>query len=90
MERVATQQYEMPSHAEQGVGSSFSQYLSFRFYKDNLTHLTDITKGSINNFVKSISEIEEEFVAMIKSPSRIDLHDFGFNPDGVGYMEENY
>ena len=43
---------------KQGSNNSFSQYLTFRFYKDNLEHLTDITRDSINNFLKSLNEIE--------------------------------
>ena len=73
-------------------GNSFSQYLSFRFYKENIEHLTDVTKDSINNFLKTISEIEEDFLAMLQQQQirNLELHDFGFTDDVVGYMEENY
>ena len=46
---------------KQEENNSISHYLSFRFYKENLDHLTGMTKDSINNFLKTISEIEEEF-----------------------------
>jgi hypothetical protein len=72
--------------------NSFSQYLSFRFYKENLDHLTDVTKGSINNFIKTISEIEEDFLSILQNQQmrNLELHDFGFTDDVLGYMEENY
>jgi len=72
--------------------NSFSQYLSFRFYRENLDHLTDVTKDSINNFLKTISEIEEDFVNILQSQQmrKLELHDFGFTDDVLGYMEENY
>ena len=72
--------------------NSFSQYLSFRFYKENLDHLTDFTKDSINNFLKSINEIEEDFLNMLQSQrmKNLELHDFGFEGEGTSYMEENY
>ena len=41
--------------------NSFSQYLSFRFYRENLDQLKGRTKDSINNFLKTISEIEKNF-----------------------------
>ena len=72
--------------------NSFSHYLSFRFYKENLDHLTDVTKDSINNFLKTISEIEEDFVKILQNQQmrNLELHDFGFTDDVLGYMEENY
>ncbi|TMI91379.1 MAG: hypothetical protein E6H06_16645 [Bacteroidetes bacterium] len=72
--------------------SSFSQYLSFRFYKENLEHFTEATKDSINNFLKTISEIEEDFLTMLREQQmkNLELHDFGFNDDVAGYMEQNY
>lgn len=71
--------------------NSFSQYLSFRFYKDNIDHLTDVTKDSINNFLKTISEIEDDFVNALQSQRRksLELQDLGFDAEGT-YMEENY
>ena len=75
-----------PASSEQNNG--FSQYLSFRFYKENLEHLTDITKGSINNFLKSISEIEEEFMNMLQPPPAARSIELGLEREG--YMEENY
>lgn len=86
---------EMNMHTnlnEQGNETNgFSQYLSFRFYKENLEHLTDITKDSINNFLKSISEIEEDFMSILhnqRNKNSVDLRDLGL--EGEGYMEENY
>ena len=72
--------------------NSFSQYLSFRFYKENIDHLTDRTKDSINNFLKTISEIEDEFISILQSQrmKNLELHDFGFDKDTGSYMEENY
>jgi len=72
--------------------NSFSQYLSFRFYKDNLDHLTDVTKDSINNFLKTISEIEDDFVNALHSQrmKSLELQDLGFDAEGSIYMEENY
>jgi len=77
---------------KQEGNNSFSQYLSFRFYKENLDHLTDITKDSINNFLKSINEIEEDFLNMVHSQrtKNLELHDFGFEGEVTIYMEENY
>jgi hypothetical protein len=77
---------------KQEANNSFSQYLSFRFYKENLDHLSDITKDSINNFLKSITEIEEDFLNMLQSQrmKNLELHDFGFEVEVTDYMEENY
>jgi hypothetical protein len=77
---------------KQEANNSFSQYLSFRFYKENLDHITDITKDSINNFLKSINEIEEDFLNMLQSQrvKNLELHDFGFEREEIIYMEENY
>jgi hypothetical protein len=78
--------------AETDENNSFSQYLSFRYYKENLHQFTDRTKDSINNFLKSVSEIEDEFINNLKIQrmKNLGLHDFGFdNPENV-YMEENY
>jgi hypothetical protein len=70
---------------------NFSQYLSFQFYRENLDHLTTITKDSINNFLKTISEIEDEFVSILQSE---DANNRELNHPGVNnklaYMEENY
>jgi hypothetical protein len=70
---------------------NFSQYLSFQFYRENLDHLTTITKDSINNFLKTISEIEDEFVSILQSE---DANNRELNNPGVtnrlAYMEENY
>jgi hypothetical protein len=46
--------------------NSFSHYLSLRFYKDDLDHVSNATKDSINNFLKSISEIEDDFLLMMQ------------------------
>ena len=72
--------------------NSFSQYLSFRFYKENIDHLTDRTKDSINNFLKTISEIEDEFVIILQNQQmkNLELHDIGLDPTSASYMEENY
>ncbi len=77
---------------KQEANNSFSQYLSFRFYKENLDHITDITKDSINNFLKSINEIEEDFLNMLQNQrvKNLELHDFGFEREEIIYMEENY
>ena len=80
------------SSFEADQNNSFSQYLSFRFYKENLDHLTGITKDSINNFLKTISEIEDEFVNILQTQrmKNLELHDFGFDNETSAYMEENY
>ena len=72
--------------------NSFSQYLSFRFYRENIDHLTDITKDSINNFLKTISEIEEEFLIVLQNQQmkNLELQDLGFDHNSTDYMEENY
>jgi len=77
---------------KQDANNSFSQYLSFRFYKENLDQLADKTKDSINNFLKSITEIEEEFMNIMRTQQmkNRELHDFGFETEGIIYMEENY
>jgi hypothetical protein len=68
----------------------FSQYLSFNYYKENLDQLGHITRDSINNFLKTISEIEDEFVSILQNQETKELEDnFGFNSK-VAYMEENY
>ena len=77
---------------ESDENTSLSQYLSFRYYKENLNHFTDRTKDSINNFLKSVSEIEDEFMNNLKSQrmKNLGLHDFGFDNNTGIYMEENY
>ena len=72
--------------------NSFSHYLSFRFYKDNFNHLGTATKDSINNFLKSISEIEDDFLLMMRQQqiTNLELHDFGLGTTAASYMEENY
>lgn len=72
--------------------SSFSQYLSFRFYKENLDNLKDRTKDSINNFLKTVSEIEDEFLSTLKSQrmKNWEMRDLGFENEAGMYMEENY
>jgi hypothetical protein len=72
--------------------NSFSHYLSLRFYKDNLDHLGNATKDSINNFLKSISEIEDDFLLMMQQQqlTNLELRDFGFDTRAASYMEENY
>ena len=69
------------------INSHFSQYLSFRFYKENFEHLTDITKDSINNFLKTVTEIEDDFMNMLQTQRRNnEWQSLGFE----GEMEENY
>jgi hypothetical protein len=77
---------------EEEESSSFSQYLSFRFYRENLDQLKDKTKDSINNFLKTISEIEEDFLIILQNQQmkNLELHDLGFDHTHTGYMEENY
>jgi hypothetical protein len=77
---------------ESEENNSYSQYLSFRFYKENLDHLTGMTKDSINNFLKTISEIEDDFVNALQNQriKNLELHDFGFDGETGAYMEENY
>jgi hypothetical protein len=79
----------LASHQPTEDTNSFSQYLSFRFYKENLDHLRDLTKDSINNFLKTVSEIEDEFLTTLKS-QRVHLEDLGFTNEANIYMEENY
>ena len=78
-------------YSEAVENTSFSQYLTFRFYKDNFDQMTDATKDSINNFLKSISEIEDDFVTALQSQTmnNMELQNFGFG-NGTVYMEENY
>ena len=72
--------------------NSLSQYLSFRFYKENLDHLKDRTKDSINNFLKSVSEIEDDFLNTLKAQrmKNWEMNDLGFENETGIYMEENY
>jgi len=72
--------------------NSFSQYLSFRFYRENLDQLKDKTKDSINNFLKTISEIEEEFLIVLQNQQikNLELQDLGIDHINTDYMEENY
>jgi hypothetical protein len=72
--------------------NSFSQYLSFRFYKENLDQLKDRTKDSINNFLKTISEIEDEFLIILQDQQmkNLELQELGFDQSNTIYMEENY
>ena len=69
----------------------FSHYLSFHFYKENLDHLKDRTKDSINNFLKTVSEIEDEFLNTLKTQrmKNWEMRDLGVENE-AGYMEENY
>lgn len=70
---------------------NFSQYLSFRFYKENLENFKDKTRDSINIFLKTISEIEDEFIGILQTQQSkpTELDDFGFETTAA-YMEENY
>ena len=72
--------------------NTFSHYLSFRFYKENLDHFKDRTKDSINNFLKTVSEIEDEFLNILKSQrmKNWEMRDLGFENDAGMYLEENY
>lgn len=72
--------------------NTFSQYLSFRFYKENLDHFKDKTKDSINNFLKTVSEIEDEFLNTLKAQrmKNWEMRDLGFENEAGKYMEENY
>ena len=69
----------------------FSQYLSFSFYKENIDHFKDRTKDSINNFLKTVSEIEDEFLNTLKTQrmKNWEMRDLGVENE-AGYMEENY
>ena len=64
----------------------------FRFYKENLDHFKDRTKDSINNFLKTMSEIEDDFLDTLKAQrtKNWDIHDLGFDNQAGIYMEENY
>jgi len=86
IQELASQQTPSPNEET----NSFSQYLSFHF-RENLDHLAGITKDSINNFLKTISEIEDEFLTVVRgqqnnSPEMQNLELDHFGP----YMEENY
>jgi hypothetical protein len=72
--------------------NNFSQYLSLHFYKENLDHFKDRTKDSINNFLKTVAEIEDEFLNTLKAQrmKNLEMRDFGFENDTSMYMEENY
>ena len=86
--RLANDQLSSPSEDTY----SFSHYLSFRFYKENLDHLKDMTKDSINNFLKTVSEIEDEFLTTLKSQrmKNLEMNDLEFENEPGMYMEENY
>jgi len=79
-----------PSPPEDTTG--LSQYVSFRFYKENLDHFKDRTKDSINNFLKTMSEIEDDFLDTLKAQrmKTWDIRDLGFDNQAGVYMEENY
>lgn len=72
--------------------TSFSHYLSLHFYKENLDHFKDKTKDSINNFLKTVSEIEDEFLNTLKIQrvKNWEMRDVGFENEAGLYMEENY
>jgi hypothetical protein len=72
--------------------NTFSHYLSFHFYKENLDHLKDRTKDSINNFLKTVSEIEDDFLNTLKAQrmKNWEMRDLGFENETGIYMEENY
>jgi hypothetical protein len=71
--------------------NNFPGYLSLHFYRENLDHIAGLTKNSINNFIKTIAEIEDEFLSVIKIPEqkKPELHSFGFDTNEP-YLEENY
>jgi hypothetical protein len=72
-------------------GNELSQFLSFEFYKENLGHLTDKTRDSINNFLKTISEIEDEFVNVENHQQPASLGFLEMETEtNIFYMEENY
>lgn len=70
---------------------NLSPYLSFRFYKEDIDNLKHDPTDSINNFLKTISEIDDEFVSRLQSQQ---FTDTASNEQGIGttmaYMEENY
>jgi hypothetical protein len=72
--------------------NSFSHYLSFHFYKENLDNLKDKTRDSINNFLKTMSEIEDEFLTTLKIQrmKSWEVRELGFENETGMYMEENY
>jgi hypothetical protein len=45
----------------------FPSIYHFAFIKKILDHFKDRTKDSINNFLKTVSEIEDEFLNTLKS-----------------------
>jgi hypothetical protein len=85
--RKITDPASQPTPSTIEESNSFSQYLSFHF-RENLDHLAGITKDSINDFLKTISEIEDEFVAIVKG-QQSQLQSFELDHSGP-YMEENY
>jgi hypothetical protein len=72
--------------------NSFSHYLSFHFYKENLDNLKDKTRDSINNFLKTVSEIEDEFLTTLKIQRMKsgEMRDLWLENETGIYMEENY
>lgn len=89
-EKTRFANHQRPSEAEDI--NSFSHYLSFQFYKENLDHLKDRTKDSINNFLKTVSEIEDEFLNTLKVQrmKNWEMGELRFENETTIYMEENY
>ena len=85
MNKKITELVSQHTHSPNEESNSFSQYLSTHF-RENLDHLAGLTKDSINNFLKTISEIEDEFVAIVKGQQGNNLELDHLGP----YMEENY
>jgi len=71
--------------------SDISHYLSLGFYRENLDQFANITRDSINNFLKSISEIEDEFASTLKAHAKnLEAGDAEPANEQALYMEENY
>ena len=70
----------------------FHSIYHFDSYKENLDHLKDRTKDSINNFLKTVSEIEDDFLNTLKAQrlKNWEMRDLGFENETSIYMEENY
>jgi len=71
--------------------SRLSQHLSFDFYKRNMEGMTRAPKESLNNFLKTISEIEDEFVSISQDQENSELALAHHTPGSkIAYIEENY
>ncbi|HEY0433800.1 MAG TPA: hypothetical protein VGC95_08010 [Chitinophagaceae bacterium] len=81
---------ELPPNENDVLARSYS----FRFYTDDVNHIARGTKDSIDNFLKTISEMENEFATIFHGEEG--QHDSVSNFSSLtfssanAFLEENY